>query len=445
MDSTLAQEIITKTLSFSAADETEVLLTHSEENLTRFSDNIITQNVARLTDSLTVKVHCGKKVGRAGVNQFDDDTLRRSVETAQKIACQQRDTPDLLPLLGPTQFAKTDAFTEATAVYGPEERAKVVRRLVTEAEKHHASAAGIFSNGWDAVALGNSKGLFGYHRASKAIFSATVEIGGQPGWAEDIQQDVNRIEVESVIAASIHKAEQARNPITMPPGEYTVVLEPAAVTDFLMFMAFEGFGGLNYAEGRSFLSGKLGEKVLGDNITIVDDAYDAMNPGLPFDFEGVPRQKLILIEHGIARQVAHDRYTAKQANAETTGHSLPQPNSTGAFPLNVLMEGGDSNFEEMIRTTEKGILVTHFHYTNVLDPIKLILTGMTRDGTFLIEDGRVRHAIRNLRFTESAVEAFQRVELISRERKTADAFFAGRFVAPAIKISKFNFTSISEF
>ena len=320
MDSTLAQEIITKTLSFSAADETEVLLTHSEENLTRFSDNIITQNVARLTDSLTVKVHCGKKVGRAGVNQFDDDTLRRSVETAQKIACQQRDTPDLLPLLGPTQFAKTDAFTEATAVYGPEERAKVVRRLVTEAEKHHASAAGIFSNGWDAVALGNSKGLFGYHRASKAIFSATVEIGGQPGWAEDIQQDVNRIEVESVIAASIHKAEQARNPITMPPGEYTVVLEPAAVTDFLMFMAFEGFGGLNYAEGRSFLSGKLGEKVLGDNITIVDDAYDAMNPGLPFDFEGVPRQKLILIEHGIARQVAHDRYTAKQANAATQQH-----------------------------------------------------------------------------------------------------------------------------
>jgi PmbA protein len=295
------------------------------------------------------------------------------------------------------------------------------------------------------VALGNSQGLFAFHQDTKAIFSATVEVEGVSGWAEDVKRDVTQIEADYVIQTAIKKALDARKPVAIKPGEYPVVLESAAVTDFLMFMVYEGFGGLNFLEGRSFMSGKLGQKVMGDNVTIVDDAYSPANPGMSFDFEGTPRQKLVLIDKGLANAVTHDRLTAVKAGASSTGHSLPQPNSTGPLPLNVMLEPGDSSLEEMINSTGMGILVTHFHYTNVQDPVKLMLTGMTRDGTFLIENGKVTKPLRNLRFTDSAVQVFNRIEMISQDRRTAQGFFAGAFVVPALKISGFNFSSVSEF
>lgn len=445
MERNQAQEIIKRTLSFSSADETEVLISHSEDNLTRFSDNAISQNVARNIDGLVVNVHVGKKLGRASTDRFDDESLKRVVATAIMVAQQQRDNPELLPLQGYAEFHSTPAYFKNTAEFSPEQRAQAIERLVKEANKHNASAAGIYNTGGDAIALGNSNGLFVYHRDTKAIFSATVEIEGASGWAEDVKRDVSLIEEDYVIETAIRKALEARNPVAVDPGEYTVILESAAVTDFLMFMVFEGFGGLNFLEGRSFMSGKLGQKVMGQNVTIVDDAYSFENPGLPFDFEGTPRQKLILVENGMARMVAHDRITGAKAGGHSTGHSLPQPNSTGPLPLNVMLEPGDSSLEEMIKSTSRGILVTHFHYTNVQDPIKLTLTGMTRDGTFLIEHGKVTKPVRNLRFTDSVVRAFNRIEAISKDRRTAQGFFAGSFVTPALKITGFNFSSVSEF
>lgn len=445
MDHQQAESIIKKVLSFSDATETEVLISHGEENLTRFSANAITQNVARNTDSLTVKVHLGKKLGRANTDRFDDESLKRAVSTAKQIALQQKENPDLLPLLGPAELRESKAYFPDTAKFEPEQRADAIRRLVQEVVKYNARAAGIFSTGGGAIAMGNSRGFMGYHRETSAVFSATVEVDDTSGWAEEVQRDVTKIDEAYVIETAVKKALDARNPGTLDPGRYTVVLEPAAVADFLMFMVYEGFGGLNFVENRSFLSGKIGEKILGENVTIVDDAYSDLNPGLPFDFEGLPRQRISLIEKGIARGVAHDRMTAARAGTDSTGHSLPQPNSSGPFPLNVMVEPGESSLEEMIKSTKYGVLITHLHYTNVLDPIKLSLTGMTRDGTFLIENGKIARPVRNMRFTDSTVEAFNRIELISRRRRTAEAFFSGSFVVPALKISDFNFSSVSEF
>lgn len=440
-----AEELVKRALSFSDADETEAILSHGEENLTRFSNNIITQNVARNTDGLAVKVHQGKKVGRASTDRFDDESLKRTIANAKLAAGQAKEIPELFSLQGPGIFKETLAYCQSTADFGPEERADAIARFVAAVRKEKAEAAGIFSSGGEAVAIGNSRGLFAFHRETKAVFSGTVEVDGASGWAEEVQMDVSKIDAASVIHTALRKALEARNPSAIDPGPYDVVLEPAAVTDFLMFMVFEGFGGLNYVEGRSFMSGKIGQNVMGENVTIIDDAYSDLSPGLPFDFEGSPRQRVVLIEKGFARAPVHDRITAAQAGTQTTGHSLPQPNSSGPFPLNVALEGGNSSLAEMIESTPKGILVTHFHYSNVLDPIKLTLTGMTRDGTFLIENGKLAKPIRNLRFTESVVEAFNRIELISKERKTAHAFFGGAFVVPAVKIARFNFSSVSEF
>ncbi len=445
LDRDQAEELVKRALSFSDADETEVILSHGEENLTRFSNNIITQNVARDTDGLAVKVHLGKKVGRAGTNRFDDESLKRAIANAKLAASQAKENSDLLALRGQGIFQETPAYCQNTADFGPEERADAIARFVAAVKKERAEAAGIFSSGGEAVAMGNSRGLFAFHRETKAVFSGTVEVDGASGWAEEVQLDVSKLDVSAVIDTAIRKALQARNPIALEPGPYDVVLEPAAVTDFLMFMTFEGFGGLNFIEGRSFMSGKIGQKVMGENVTIVDDAYSKLSPGLPFDFEGSPRQRVVLIEKGVARAPVHDRITAAKVGTQTTGHSLPQPNSSGPFPLNVALQGGNSSLAEMIESTPKGILVTHFHYSNVLDPIKLTLTGMTRDGTLLIENGKITKPIRNMRFTESVVEAFNRIKLISKDRITAHAFFGGAFVVPAVKMAKFTFSSVSEF
>jgi predicted Zn-dependent protease len=232
----------------------------------------------------------------------------------------------------------------------------------------------------------------------------------------------------------------------MPPGAYVVVLEPAAVTDILEFMAWFGFGGLGFVEGRTFMAGKLGQKVLGDNITILDDAYHSLQQGLPFDFEGLPRQRLTLVENGVAKAVVHDRVTARRAQTQTTGHALPQPSAEGPYPLDLVLSSGNSSVEEMISSTERGILVTRFHYTNLVEPMDLVLTGMTRDGTFLIEKGKVAAPLKNLRFTQSVVEALREVELISREQKTTHSDWGpGSYTAPALKIRRFNFSSGTQF
>ncbi|MHC5018605.1 MAG: metallopeptidase TldD-related protein, partial [Planctomycetota bacterium] len=222
-------------------------------------------------------------------------------------------------------------------------------------------------------------------------------------------------------------------------------LEPAALAQLLFFTGILGLGARSLEEGRSFLTGKLGEQVFGPNVTIRDDAANPLAPGLPFDFEGRARRSVALIENGIAVTPVHDTKTAAQAGVESTGHALPPGEAEGPLPLNLVLDPGDQSLDELIAGTPNGLLVTQLHYVNVVDPRRLLLTGMTRNGTFRIKDGVVGEPVKNLRFTQSAVDAFNHVEALGRELSWQRALFGGSFLAPAARIANFNFSSVTDF
>jgi predicted Zn-dependent protease len=442
------QQIAQKILDFSTADETEVILTVNTNALTRFANNIIHQNVAEENHSLLIRTIIGQKVGAATTNLFDDESLKRAVDTAVSIARLQKDDPELLPLPEKQMYtALPDPYEPETVEFSPMERAETVAQIVKACEPYGLTAAGAFSTGAEAMAIANSKGVFAYQKGSAATLSLTVLDKNSSGWTEAQDKNVRNIDPQKLAEIAIEKTLRSKDPIEISPGEYTVVLEPAAVSTLASFMALLGFGAQDYQEGRSFMAGKLGNKIVGDNITIVDNAYDPRLDGFSFDFEGMPKQKVVLIENGVAKNLVYDRKTAKKDSVETTGHALPQQfSSAGPLPLHAIVQGGDSSIEEMIASTEKGIYVTHFHYTNVVDPMKAIITGMTRDGTFLIEDGKIKCGIKNLRFTESILKAFSNVALLSKELTKCLVFYGQlSMLTPAMKIKHFTFSSGTEF
>jgi predicted Zn-dependent protease len=262
------------------------------------------------------------------------------------------------------------------------------------------------------------------------------------GYGADASIDVSRIDPEAVGKTAIDKALASRNPTAIEPGEYTVILEEEAIADMLFFLGYMGMSALAVQEGRSFMGGKFGERVTGDKITIWDDGFDLRGLPLPFDFEGTPKEKVVLIEKGIARNVVYDTVTAaKEKGKRSTGHSLPAPNAQGPLPINLFMEPGTATKEEMLASTERGIWVTRFHYTNILHPVKTVITGMTRDGTFLIENGKIARPLKNMRFTQSILEAFANVESVGKKLKVVkDDWNALGTTVPALKIRDFRFT-----
>jgi PmbA protein len=445
IDENAAKEISQKVIGLSTADETEVMISGGPSSLTRYSGNAITQNVSSNTISIVVRVTKDRKLGKAVTNKLDDESLKKAVNGALEITRFQKPMSDDMPMPGPQEYKLLHSYIPETEAMGPAPRAKTIGQVVTVARDQGLEAAGVFSNGASMLSLANSNGLFAYHLSSASEFSVTMASENSSGWAEASSKDINALDCRALGHRSLVKAMESRNPQKINPGEYTVILEHAASSDFLLFLSWEAFGGLGFLEGRSFLSGRLGDKVFGDNITIRDNAYNPLSSGLPFDFEGMPRQEVTLIENGIAKAVVHDRETAQKAGVASTGHALPKPNTNGPLPLHLEMDGGKSSLEEMISSTDRGILVTHFHYTNVIDPMKMILTGMTRDGTFLIEHGEVVGPVVNLRFTESVIKALNNVELISEDRIFASPFFGGGTVVPALKINHFNFSSVTEF
>ncbi len=423
----------------------EVLLAIQKEGLTRFGNNVVTQHIETGNAELVIRVQKGMRQGKASCNQFDRPTLERTVRKAVRLASVQRSDPTLLPLPGSQKYRPLSHYVPGTPAATPDEKIDRIRLAVGLCKKKKTTAAGIFSHGMQAAGLANSNGLFAYNAYSSAGFSVTVMAKDSSGWADATQPDIKDIDPEQLTAVALEKALAGRNPKSLPPGEYDVILEPAAVAELLLFMAWEGFGALPYLEGRSFVSGKLGQKVLGENVTIVDDVYHPQTLGLNFDYEGMPRKRVVLVDHGAAKAVVHDRKTAKEAGTKSTGHALPLPNTNGPMPLNLMLAGGDSSLDEMIAGTDRGLLITHFHYTNILDPVPLMITGMTRDGVFLVEKGRVKHPVKNFRFTESVVKAFNQVEALGRETAYAHAFWGGGIVCPAAKIRGFNFSSGTKF
>ena len=439
-----AKQILLEALSYSTADEAEVYITGGKSWLTRFANNYIHQNVVQKDYSITARLIKGKKVGIASCNVFHDKYLKDVIIRAEEVLKNQVDDPNVMPVSSPCEVPELhDAYDEKTINFTPEESAREVEKVVEKSKKHNLTSAGTLSFGDNIVTFLNSKGNFLYHTNTAADFTLTAigEEGGT-GWSDYHCGRIEDLEIDKLTDIAIEKARLNKNPIELPPGNYPVILEEGAVGNFIMFLSYLGFGALSYQEGRSFMTGKMGTKIAGDNITIIDDTYRIESMGLPFDFEGVPRQKITLVENGIAKNVVYDTKTAKREGVVSTGHALPPPNTSGPMPFNLVLMPGKFSKEEIIANTDKAILITRFWYDNVVDPKKTIVTGLSRDGTFLVENGKITRAVRNMRYNNSVLDALSNVSMISNKLKTIDKYGAS-LACPVLKIEKFNFTGVS--
>ena len=438
-----AQQIFDKVLKYSTADETEAIIGSSSYSLTRFANNTIHQHVAEEGVSVSVRAATEGRTARASTNKLDDASIRQVCDSALALARLQPPDPELLPMPAGQAYRAVNRFFAETAEVSPQARAETIRKVIARAGKDKLTAAGIFSSGSAGSAIFNSRGLSAYHEETVSEFSVTMLEGSSSGWAKQTSPLWLHLEPETLADRAAHKALESREPRDIEPGKYAVILEPSAVLDMMGFLVLD-FSGLAVEEKRSCLTGRVGTKLFGDNISIQDDVFHPLQSGTPFDGEGMPRQRVALVEKGVVTHLVYSRQTARRAGGEPTGHGFPVPNEIGEAPVNLVFEGNKSTLDEMIRSTERGLLVTRLWYIREVDPYKKILTGMTRDGTFWIEDGNIQHGVRNLRFNQSVVEMLGQVEMMTQAQRTSgeESF---DMVVPAMKVRDFNFSSQTKY
>ena len=438
------EQVAHAALELPGVDGVEVLFTHEWGALTRFAKSEIHQSTFREDTGLRVRVVTKERVGVSASNDFTPKGARKAAEQAREIA--EISAPDQLwPGLAPKADVPANGnFDEATADSTPEGRASAVAALIARCAAGF-TAAGAFETQAVEVGVANTEGQVCWAPSTQASLT-TVVTGGESGngFAETFAESTAEIDAGSIGQRANDKAVASQNPKPLEPGSYVVVLEPSAVSTLVGFLAWIGFAGRHYIEGRTCLSGKAGQKVAAETVSIWDDATDPGKLGLPFDFEGVPRRRVDLIRDGVFLGAVYDLRTAKQAGTHTTGHGLPSPNPEGPFPLNMFMATGDATVEDMVAATERGVLVTRFHYSNVVNPVESSITGMTRDGTFLIENGEITGPVMNFRFTQSILEALSEVSMIGRESELASEFFFSASRVPALKVERFNFSGRSD-
>ena len=439
------REIVQTAIATSRADQTEVIVMSTDSALTRFANNYIHQNVLESNSTLRVRVVLGKRIGVAESNDLSADGIRRAVDTARAIAQLQPENPDFGGLPAPQPITQVEAYAAATANCTPEARALSVRAICQQANANKLTAAGAFKTESYELAVANSLGTFAYHPGTIADLHTVMMGDSASGYASAASPDVRDLSPESLAREAIDKALRSRNPIALQPGEYTVLLEENAVSDLLEYLGYLAFNALAVQEDRSFMKDHIGDKLMSDGVTIGDDGLASDTFALPFDFEGVPRQPVTFIENGFARGVVYDSVTAGKEGKQSTGHSLPAPNAIGPVPMHMFLRAGTTTKEEMIRSITRGVLVTRFWYTRVVHPLHVTMTGMTRDGTFLIEHGQVTQPIKNMRFTTSYLEAMKNATQVGRETKLLREEWVGRsFRAPAILVEGFNFTGVTQ-
>ena len=457
-----AAEIFARIRKYATADEVECLFYGGKSALTRFANNTIHQNVAEENYGVSVRTVFGGRTARATTNRFDDESLRNVVTASESLARVQEPDSDLLPVPSPDEASNKTAgsaqpsrhFGE-TAALTPAQRADAVGQIVAIAQKRKLTAAGIFASSESVEGIFNSRGISAWHTQTSAEVSITMLAADSSGWQKANSPDVARLDSAHLAQISAEKAVKSAAPREVEPGKYTVILEPAAVLDTVGF-AFYDFGGLAILDQRSFLNNRIGTKLFGDNISIWDDVAHPLQSGSPFDGEGMPRQRAQLVENGVVKRLVYSRvsaekmkkseYAAKVGPIEATGHGFPIPNEIGEAPMNIVFESArePQTVEQMIASTERGILVTRLWYIREVDPYEKILTGMTRDGTFLVENGKVVCGLRNFRFNQSVIDMLSNVEAMSPPVRTSgeESF---DMVVPAMKVCDFNFTEVTKF
>lgn len=425
------------------AEETEVHIDELAESLTRFANNAIHQNVAEHGLTISVRTVVDGRTARVTTNRTDEDSLRAALESSLSLAHSQPKIPGLLPMPGKQRYAMVNRFVPQTAKLSPEDRARAVKKACDLAIKKGQVAAGIFSSGQSQTAVGNSRGLFGSYRQTQAVFSITMQEGSAASWAKGNAASVSAIDTQALAERASVKAHLAVNPRELAPGRYTVVLEPAAVLDLVGFLFYD-FAATALEDKRSCLNDRMGTRLFGKNISITDDAYHPLQLGAPFDGEGVPRQKVLLVDRGVPKNLVYSRASARRARKQPTGHGFALPNEYGEAPMNLVFSGGDSSVESMIASAGRGLLVTRLWYIREVDPYEKVLTGMTRDGLFLLENGKVTASVKNFRFNQSILEMLRSVQQMSPSvRATGEEAF--EMVVPAMQISNFHFSEPTKF
>lgn len=437
-----AEAICKRVLSFSTADECRVTINSGVRANTRFAVNQISTAGDNYNAAVSIRAVFGKKVANVTVNRLDDAALREAVQNAERIAKLAPDDPELLPELGPQQYDESIVWNDATASLEPEARADAVREIT-----ERARAAGLVSTGYleaqaQAFAIANSKGLFAYQRSTGVAFTTTVrtEDGRGSGWAGASDNDFSRIDPRALAERAIEKARRSVNAAAIEPGRYTVVLEPTAAANLIQLIG-GALNARNADEGRSFFSkagggNKIGEKVVDERVTLYSNPLDPRVPAGTFGGDGLPNQATTWIENGVVRNLAYDRFWAQR-----TGQ---QPRSTAGT---LAMNGGEETVESMIASTQRGLLVTRFWYIRGVDPRTILFTGLTRDGTFLIENGRVTRPVKNLRYNESPIFMLNNLLAMGRPERVSASESGGpgqAIMVPAMKVRDFNFTSTSD-
>src|SRR5260221_663679 len=424
-------------------DETEVQIDETIDALSRFANNAIHQNVAEHGINISIRTVVDGRTARATTNRLDEDSLRAAVESSLQLAHSQPKIPGLLSVPGKQRYRKVNRFSRETAAVTPEDRARAIRQSCDLAIRNDQVAAGIFSTGQSQLALGNSRGLFAAHRQTKAEFPITMQDDPAASWAKANSGNVRDFDPQKLAARASEKARLAKDAQELAPGKYTVILEPAAVLDLVGFLFYD-FAATAVADQRSCLLKRMNKALFGKNISITDDVYHPQQLGAPFDGEGVPRQRVNLVENGVPRNLVYSRASAKKAKKRPTGHGFALPNEYGEAPMNLVFGGGDSSIEKMVASTDRGLLVTRVWYIREVDPYEKVMTGMTRDGLYLVENGKDISAARNFRFNQSLIEMLKNVEAMSpASRLTADEAF--ETVVPAMQAHNFHFTEPTKF
>lgn len=438
------KKITDKIISFSNFDETEVIYYEELKELTRFGNNEISQNVSSKNIGAEIRVVKGKKTASISINDFSDSSIKNAYESLKKIIDLQPDDDRLLPLLGDKVYETKINYDEKLSNITPEWKAENVTEIVNKLKEDNIVSAGIMANNKNKLIFANSKKLYGENVNGKFEFSISSKKGDNFTREEIGGFDEKEFNSENIYKNIKQKLKWMENKINIKEGKYDVILTPDAFGEFLSYMLWFSFSGKYYLEKRTFLIDALNKKIFPDFFSLIDDPLNNGNPVYTFDFEGTPMQTKYLIKNGVPCTVLTNRYLSQKLNMPNTGNGLSIP-SQEVFPIYPKVEKGKVSYKDIIKNTKKGLFINNFHYMNIIDPMELSVTGMTRDGVFLIENGEIVGATNNLRFTESIIESIKKIEVISSELKNISFFDMSFIEVPYAKIKEFNFTSATKF
>jgi predicted Zn-dependent protease len=433
-------------LRASDADQAEIVAMKSNSALTWYAENIIHQNVAEHTAQVQVRAVVGKRVGSASTTDCSAEGLALVVRQASQAARLMTDDPDFpgLPSPQPIVAGSVGGWAPGTAASKPEERVLAVKKVIERAEHDGLRAAGTYQVQDSELAVVSSAGVTAYHQYTVAAMKAVVMGDDSSGYALMSSANVADIDPDAVGEQAVRTAVETRHPTEIEPGSYEVVLSPFAVEELMGMLAYLALSARSVEQHTCFLEGHEGEQLASPTVSLFDDGLDPAGMPIPFDFEGMPKRRVDFLTEGKGGNVVYDSYYAAKTGRATTGHSLQQPNDIGPYPLNIFMGAGDSSESDMVSHVERGIYVTRFWYGNPVEPLRAVVTGTTRDGTYLIENGRKTYGVRNLRFTQGLVDMFAHTVEVSRNRAVlASAFGIGAMVLPSIRVEGFQFTGVT--